>query len=718
MAGETFELKFSQLVDSALRTKIPALLEYRVGFQTIEKSEEEKDAVGISVFIVRGLWIYMPIFFIKGDLKGYDLMYIKQNDVFVPARDNWIASFKEKGGSILGEAKDQHSIGDIDDSFKEPEDVQISENDMFWDRTASESNLGVTQELIDKMKKRASEQFKIDLTDSLIPLGSHAHALFANTMMKNAEFANNVFKFYTVDEMKDLGNIFSMHMDKGAMELDDVGGQIEIITDISSESAKSLKESEKKALIRQGVFVKDERNNFSKIFKTRIDPGVVSNPVESGIYDILLSDGTWTGALVFKVTDLDGSASPLHCEKRSSWAVILPDDKNKYFVREGAKLFAKAASNETIEKFVKEKGGIKANASSIASALSSDNKSSADRITTSYCPVIFTQGIGRCFSVELALENGRPNIVNNVINSQRYPDSKNITIEFTDKDGKLSVHGERLFVPSSSRIFIKHSYKDDKNLMLGSPQMIVDSMMKEADLDYLKIVSSGDFNEIIVENESTGLIDKIASVKYLSEKVGIFAGQAQQMLKEASTAQHRMSEYLVKVAAPYKDDLGTPKPYSSGINPSEKDSIKETTVTGKGEALKDTLPEDVLDQANQAAKSGIKEVFDASVLKSLIDVADLSEMRKDYISDMILGMDRVGRMLFLYYWHNEEFEDRYGKEDMDKLEETLKNVFVTTGDLVLFLKEKIAYAPDSAESVIGSLSEDIGETADAEQGGL
>ncbi|HUW11871.1 MAG TPA: hypothetical protein VM537_19245, partial [Anaerolineae bacterium] len=121
------------------------------------------------------------------------------------------------------------------------------------------------------------------------------------------------------------------------------------------------------------------------------------------------------------------------------------------------------------------------------------------------------------------------------------------------------------------------------------------------------------------------------------------------------------------------------------------------------------MPQQAIQKAQEAAASGIKEVFDVSVLSGLVDRADITELRKDYIKDMIKGMDKVGRMLFLFYWHFDEFEDRYGHEDMTKLEDTLKDVFNKIGDLVLFLKEKTAYNPDAAEALFGNLSEDVGQ---------
>jgi hypothetical protein len=123
------------------------------------------------------------------------------------------------------------------------------------------------------------------------------------------------------------------------------------------------------------------------------------------------------------------------------------------------------------------------------------------------------------------------------------------------------------------------------------------------------------------------------------------------------------------------------------------------------------FPQHIIERAMAAADAGIKEVFDVSVLSGLVEVADLSGLRNEYLVDMIKGMDKIARMLFLYYWHFDEFKDRYGEEDMRKLEDTLRKVFVSLGDLILFLKEKTAYNPDISESLFGTLSEDIGSKA-------
>ena len=52
------------------------------------------------------------------------------------------------------------------------------------------------------------------------------------------------------------------------------------------------------------------------------------------------------------------------------------------------------------------------------------------------------------------------------------------------------------------------------------------------------------------------------------------------------------------------------------------------------------------------------------------------------------ALDSLGRLLMNFYWHQEEFEDRYGKSDLPELEDSLRNAFESLGDITLFLKEK------------------------------
>ncbi len=103
------------------------------------------------------------------------------------------------------------------------------------------------------------------------------------------------------------------------------------------------------------------------------------------------------------------------------------------------------------------------------------------------------------------------------------------------------------------------------------------------------------------------------------------------------------------------------------------------------EALPDPM---LMQQAQQAADTGQKEVFDLSMLQGLIKQVGRNNLFDSELNDLFETLSRLGRMRFLFYWHNDDFEDRYGKAELPELEDSLQNNFEGLGDLVLWLNEK------------------------------
>ena len=98
-----FEKTFSDLAFARLRDKAPTLLDYLIGFQLIDKNEDETHAVGVFGFKVGNEWVYAPVFFINGELKGHELLYIKSQDAFVPMTEEWTNYILNRRPSVLGE---------------------------------------------------------------------------------------------------------------------------------------------------------------------------------------------------------------------------------------------------------------------------------------------------------------------------------------------------------------------------------------------------------------------------------------------------------------------------------------------------------------------------------------------------------------------------------------------------------------------------------------
>jgi len=101
-----------------------------------------------------------------------------------------------------------------------------------------------------------------------------------------------------------------------------------------------------------------------------------------------------------------------------------------------------------------------------------------------------------------------------------------------------------------------------------------------------------------------------------------------------------------------------------------------------------TVTPEVARAAIQSSETGQKEVMDTSVLAGMVKATDMDDVVDKYLGDLLVGEDRLGRLLFMYYWHNDKFAERYGEEEMTELEDTLRNGFKVVGDLVLFLKKK------------------------------
>ena len=68
----SFEQKFGQMVDAQINERLPSLVDFRIGFQCMDKNEDETHAVGVAAFVLNNIWLYIPVFFIEGDLRGFD----------------------------------------------------------------------------------------------------------------------------------------------------------------------------------------------------------------------------------------------------------------------------------------------------------------------------------------------------------------------------------------------------------------------------------------------------------------------------------------------------------------------------------------------------------------------------------------------------------------------------------------------------------------------
>jgi hypothetical protein len=99
----SFEQAFSNLAHAYLADKAPSLLDYEQGFQLLDRNPENTKAVGVMGFKVGSQQLYAPVFFLQGDLKGHEMLYLKQSDLFVPLKESWLNYLMNRKPSMLGE---------------------------------------------------------------------------------------------------------------------------------------------------------------------------------------------------------------------------------------------------------------------------------------------------------------------------------------------------------------------------------------------------------------------------------------------------------------------------------------------------------------------------------------------------------------------------------------------------------------------------------------
>ncbi len=95
------------------------------------------------------------------------------------------------------------------------------------------------------------------------------------------------------------------------------------------------------------------------------------------------------------------------------------------------------------------------------------------------------------------------------------------------------------------------------------------------------------------------------------------------------------------------------------------------------------------DQIAQFASSNqLPNVFEHGLVGSLVQVYDSIAMIDKYLPDMEEALDRLGRILFLFYWKPRDFEDAYGADDMTNLENQILSNFKSFGSLTLDLLKR------------------------------
>ena len=655
--GQTFEEKFAHMAEIRVKERVPSLMDsnYWVGFQLVHKSEDEKNATGIMAFIVNKLWVYIPVIFIKGDLKGDEILYIQNVDLRIPAQDSWISTLKEKGMSFIGSVAKAREETDVDESG----DITIPVEE-FSVKEASENQI-ISPEEAKRIFKHIHRPQK-SFTEKLASLGDDAVLKFSKTFMNNPELTNSIFMYHTPGEMEKLSELVSDIAERNTPEPE--SNKLEYITSMEDKNARELSDAEKKQLHKNGYFIKDAREDVSKVFKPGSIEGNFSNPSTCGVHKILMKDGSYRDFYI------------LPAIKNGKEVVAVDAENNK----------ASVCSRDIFARFRKEDSG--------PEFREATRKNLIDILSSGGNAVLKFRGRGYILEKCPAADSDESDPMKVIVNGSSWVSPK--VPVFTGARGNVVIYGENLLIPKDAKLMSVNSFDINERPEFGDLTTVESVIRYDSGLKAVEISDRPETNIIIkTAEDKRNFVDDFSAVKNLVEDYGIYAGQAQSMVKEAS--RNGKAEYLIKTAA--DDDHG------GVVNPLTANKREAETTTTYNPSIEPLAP-GVVKELSQVAEQGISEVFDVSLFQSLLQSAGVSDFKQEFLADMVKGMDSSAGMLLLIYWNYDMFKERYG-DDLQEMEDKLKQIFENIGDVVLFIKEKTEALPEGGESVWGLMSEDM-----------
>ena len=790
-----FEQAFSSLAYAYLKDKAPRLLDFIVGFQLVDRNEDNTKAMGVFGFQVGDQWLYAPVFFLNGDLKGHELLYLKNKDAFVPMKENWVNYLISRKPHVLGEGSSQNAfelgglMPNIERLSSSPGMGKMGYDS--WSHAFLPLYAAAKTSSARCLYKEASQDAKLEIgsiaaqpyaaalasvsqrldLNNVLPshygllktaydlsqkfagvavgfktfYGADCFSRWAQELKKNAADAeNSILPSVSVPTAPS----YSKESKSLIPEIDDrpdhpiKSGKLRmyVYEHVTVKGAPELTDSERERLMRDTVLIKDHREGeeVSKAYNTQMDMRL-QNPDETNLYRVLEKPGSFSKMFV-AVNPLSNNGA-----QDMVTAVRLEDGDSKAWLNSyQGNVFADQEGDrpEWDDWF--------------------DGLSDSDSLSVggTYMAVIPTHSRTVPFVVRESYGDGvyKVDFQNNpdynetrIVQKPRTqngsymggfdpPPSPYGAILRVDAEGKAgtrlrAIAGE-LRVPGAAKFLQLKKPADD---MGGSLLMPCCSDGDSSDPSPIQFGSIEDIQTLFYEKTarlklydggSDVSISSPLGTRRFSKKSGFLdlirthgfsEKTAKDMIHEAERKQGAI--YRVRYAPGFGDKTDLVKSAFSTLQPGpgaptadlppeiamemlggrnpvltqapqeRREIVSEMSASNTDPNVWDPwqnyTAEDfqgTMATAQQAAQEGQKEVFDTSRNGGLLKAVRQDSLIDRYLGDLMKALNSLGRILFLFYWHQEEFEDRYGKSDMPELEDSLRNSFESLGAITLFLK--------------------------------
>lgn len=779
--NEQFEQAFSSLAHSYLADKTPKLLQYELGFQLLEKNDDGTRAVGIFAFKVGNTMLYAPAFFLNGDLKGHELLYIKNQDLFVPLKDAWVNYLLGRKPLALGKGVDRNlsQLG-----VQGPNLYQLSRAPYKWASDNSNWKTKAIKEAAYFATTSPSVAFAgkpIDLREFIKSAGVDTFKTMLDMCNRQPTLVSTIDKYYP-NLLEEAAAFYSPKQEKKASAVWDAGStpkhhlnrirfddedsekaydkwptprgaknrqpeKRRSVLDLMENGRTKIKEAaakrkgvsaktlsqfggpdirrldskDKEYLLKERYLVKDDRDpeQMAHAYDASVSLKL-DNPSVTNVYNVLVKPDTFKKCLVIM--------APYSCNGREDFCTVVDLESKKWVNIHPHNVWVNAEIGlEDFNKWYDGLSDVGETADGLSVIITRNGHGTVPFRVNESVGTVSNQDYSGCWDVHFRKWTEWHGISDAKSQSaSRNPRScfsgfaKSERIRFTGKSGaKMMRHSDgELWVPADVKIIsLKSPSKADSdedccNTFSSEPGplecgSLADVQILISNNTYpLKVYSAGQEFTVKSKEQRGGPISKEAAICELILRHDLPEKVAKEIVEVAERKGYR--EVLIKAAVEANMIDSAPNapsfpevpvgydPMVGGKYPTQETTQYQLPVQdllanqGRREEYNPTVQPDhsALQSVMQAAQTGEKEVFDTAMLGGLLKSVRDDTIIDRYLPELMKGMNALGRLLFSFYWHQDQFADRYGQADLSTIEDGLRNAFDGIGEILLTLKAK------------------------------
>lgn len=676
--------------------RVPRLIKNTVGFELHKADDDQITNTGAWVFRVGKQQVLIPVVYENGKISGLNLMYLPDEDMFIPALETMVDKLFSRQVFALG---------------RQPK------NDREM-RGLGVGRSALYETLTNAMGKSASA---LDLGRVITKFASPEKAMLSviNTMRANDEFGRVMLKFYPPERLEEIAKAAQEKTQRKFNPGVKFTSKNKVSVCKNKDALASyigLTDSERDELLRTGVVIRDGRSDkdTSKTYNIGV-PMEWREPDATGNYDLVNASGNIVKAFVCDnpITIGEGSVNG---------SVAIFDGCGGIYGHNS--LLAVNSDEEAREPDVK---GIKDISSH---GLKADDwfvlMDEKGRCTVPARYLTQTKGddgaqtlyVSQLENIQKQPEHSRdtsyPCEVDSLCDSTRLKyDAKATPVPHDHLDGKPTSEydfktGHRIVVlPESDHGNMRNVadilYAGKKCRVIPLPDGTAKAsslvaqigtttgllpLQKKAGCSKMRVRANMDEYRVTCGVIDSGRCNRRDALVHLVYNHGLSKSAAHELLCDADVKALKQQEAVcaIKYAASYPvaGDHGEP---SETV---ESETIDMSSMEGTGPFLARDIQ-----LAMNASRTGEKSVVDSAALLALLNTHNVSGMIDELVPDLMLQIDTIGRLLYMIYNHREELEERYGKEDLKVIEDSLENVFRELGELVVRMQE------DDADQLIG-----------------